>query len=75
MAYKFNPFTGTLGYYEPSNFKGTLTSAPSSPSDGDWYINSTDDTKYTYYGGKWNAEMQYAQPSGRAMGPLGITYA
>lgn len=53
MSWKFNPFTAQLDYYEQSTFRGVLSSAPSGPSEGWTYINSTDDGYYIYYGGSW----------------------
>lgn len=53
MSWKFNPFTSQLDYYEQSTFRGVLSSAPSSPSEGWTYINSTNDGYYIYYGGTW----------------------
>lgn len=51
MSWKFNPFSGSLDYYE-NNFRGVLSSAPSG-NDGNTYINSSDNGYYIYYGGAW----------------------
>ncbi len=52
MAYKYNPFLGTLDYYE-NNFKGVLATAPASPQPGWLYINSTNNKLYIYYNDTW----------------------
>lgn len=52
MAYAFNPFTGNLDYYQKI-FLGTLSSAPSTATDGQTYLNSTNDSYYVWYSGAW----------------------
>lgn len=37
------------------NFKGAVSAEPSTPVEGDWYIDIDDDTMYIYYGGTWQS--------------------
>lgn len=53
MAFKLNPFTGKLDYYEASMFRGVLSSEPANPVQGWWYVNSSDNGYYIYYGVTW----------------------
>lgn len=50
MAYKFNPFHKRLDFYGAIP---TGTSDPSGASEGDLFINTTDDGMKVYYGGTW----------------------
>lgn len=50
MAYKFNPFSKRLDFYGAIP---TGASDPASASDGDLFINTTDDGMKVYYGGVW----------------------
>lgn len=50
LTAKFNPFTVQLDWVNDL-YKGALSSAPSNPSDGWMYFNTTDSTLYVYYGG------------------------
>lgn len=49
--YKLNAFTGRLDI--AGQFKGARTSAPSTATNGDSYLNTSDDTLYMYYSGAW----------------------
>ena len=51
---KMNPFTGKPDF-DSGNFKGVLSSAPSSPQQGWTYVNSGDNTLYIYYGVTWQS--------------------
>jgi hypothetical protein len=56
MSYKYNPVSGLLDLVNAVTvqyFKGILASAPSSPVEGWYYINSGDNKLYLYYGGTW----------------------
>lgn len=48
----FNPLTGKLDLIGLT-FHGVSASAPSAPSEGDTYINSSTHGYYIYYGGTW----------------------
>lgn len=50
MAYKLNPFTKKLDFY---GAVPTGASNPASASEGDLFINTTDDGYKVYYGGTW----------------------
>lgn len=71
MSFKFNPFTGDFDYYENS-FKGVLSSEPSSPSNGWFYINSTNNTLYVYYAGIWQALHVLSTPTIQTGNPIGL---
>lgn len=50
LAYKLNPFTKKLDFYGAIP---TGASDPSSASDGDLFINTTDNGYKVYYSGSW----------------------
>ena len=53
MAFRLNPLTGKFDYYEASAFRGVLSSAPTDPQAGWWYLNSTDYGYYIYAFNQW----------------------
>ena len=50
MAYAFNPFTKKLDFY---GAVPTGSSDPASASEGDLFINTTDNGYKVYYSGSW----------------------
>lgn len=52
MSWKFNPFTGALDLINDL-YKGAMSAAPSSPTNGTMYFDTDDSLLYVYYGGSW----------------------
>lgn len=50
MAYKFNPFSKKLDFYGAIP---TGSSDPASASEGDLFLNTSDDGMKVYYSGSW----------------------
>jgi len=53
--YGWNVFKNQFDLYDRANFQGSQSDTPTSPEQGDMYIDTDDNILYIYYGSTWQA--------------------